>query len=120
MNDFKNCILKDEWKNGHHKRFWVDRNTNVVIADAYEVYKVSHEEYLLRNEYRKILEKQVASFLNHIIINKKHGIKVRFSKNSLGKVSSDKAVTKSVVNGFSVQEHFEALQKATHHGARIH
>ncbi|MBQ9206756.1 MAG: hypothetical protein IJ158_08600 [Treponema sp.] len=106
--DFKNCVLKDEWENGHHRRVWIDRNGR-VIADAYESYKVSREEYLLRNECRAILVEQVAPFLNRIIVNARHGIKVRFSKNSLGKVASDKAVTKSVVNGFSVQEHFEAL-----------
>jgi|GEM_PF-3137700 len=107
--DFKNCVLKDEWENGHHRRVWIDCDTNAVVANAYDAYKVLHEEYLLRNEYRAILAEQVASFLNRIIVNEKHGIKVRFSKNSLGKVASDKAVTKSVVNGFSVQEHFEAL-----------
>ena len=107
--DLKNCVLKDFWENGHHKCFWIDSETGNIVADAYAVYKISHEEYVLRNECRKLLEKQVAPFLNRIIINKKQKIKVRFSKNSLSKAGSDKAVTKSVVNGFSVQEHFEAL-----------
>ena len=109
MDKFKNCILQDDWHDGHHKRLWVESGTERVVADAYAVYKVSRAEYLVRNGCRAILAKQVEPFLNRIIVNKKHGIKVRFSKNSLGKVASDKAVTKSVVNGFSVQEHFEAL-----------
>lgn len=107
--EFKNCILKDEWENGHHRRFWVDAETGAVVADAYACYKIGHDEYVLRNECRMRLAKQLAPFLNRIIVNKKINMKVRFSKNSLGKVSSDKAITKSVVNGFSVQEHFEAL-----------
>ena len=107
--NFSNCVLKDFWENGHHRRFWVDKGTGNIVADAYAVYKISHEEYIIRNECRLLLAKQMEPFLNKNIINKKKIIKVRFSKNSLGKVGSDKAVTKSVVNGFTVQEHFEAL-----------
>ena len=107
--NLRNCVLKDFWEDGHHRRFWVNSESGNIVADAYSIYKISHEEYVLRNECRRLLEKQVEPFLNRIITNSKHNIKVRFSKNSLGKVSSDKAVTKSVVNGFSVQEHFEAL-----------
>ena len=40
--------------------------------------------------------------------NKNNGFKARFSKNTANKIASDKAITKSVVNGFSVKEHFEA------------
>jgi len=31
MNEFRNCILKGEWKNGHHKRYWIDRNTTTQL-----------------------------------------------------------------------------------------
>lgn len=37
-------------------------------------------------------------------------MKARFSKNTANKLASDKAITKSVVNGFLVEEHFEAAQ----------
>ena len=107
--DLKDCILKDVWEDGHHKRFWTDAKTGMIVSDAYKIYKISHAEYIQRNECRNILSVQLKSLLNKILINKKQNIKVRFSKTSLGKIASDKAVTKSVVNGFSVQEHFEVL-----------
>ena len=40
--------------------------------------------------------------------NRNCELKARFSKNTANKIASDKAITKTVVNGFSVEEHFQA------------
>lgn len=73
--------LKEIWQDGHHKMLFVDEDTGVVLSDAYESYHISHAEHEIRKECR-------ADLLN----------------------ASDKAITKSVVNGFLPQEHFEAAE----------
>ena len=107
---YKNHILKEEWFDGHHKVFWIDLDTGIKIADANEVNKISYEEYLLRKECRSALLTSVSNLFGKVFTNTSTNMKARFSKNTASKISSDKAITKSVVNGFSVQEHFEAAE----------
>ena len=58
-------------------------------------------------------EKLVLSLLKYtssVFTNISSNIHVRFSKNSISKLSSDKAIKKSIVNGFSIKDHFEAAK----------
>ena len=99
----------ETFKDGHHEKYKIDENGNLL--DAYKSYKITHTEYIARTELRKSLEEKLNPLFNYVFENKKCQMKVRFSKNSFGKITSDKAVTKSVVNGFSLQEHFETCEK---------
>ena len=101
--------LEDCWENGHHIRYWVNESGE-KISDAYESYKISQEESRLRNACRKDFLSAVAGMFGTVFTNTKNGFKARFSKNTANKISSDKAITKSVVNGFSVENHFEAAK----------
>ena len=105
-----NCILKDFWEEGHHSVFWVDNNSGKIIADAFNVYHISYEEHLVRHACRQSLMLCLTSLFGKVLTNKDANIKARFSKNTVSKIASDKAITKSVVNGFSVEEHFEAAE----------
>mgnify|MGYP007069921041 CR=1 FL=1 len=107
LND---CILREEWHNGHHFQYFVDINTGEIIADAYKIYKISHAEHETRKQCRENLLKVLESLFGKMFFNTKKNMKARFSKNTANKLASDKAITKSVVNGFSVEEHFEAAQ----------
>ena len=102
--------IKDVWENGHHKRIIIDVNTGTVLADAYESYRIPHSEYIIRMQCRKALLIALKSLFGKVITNFDSNIKARFSKNTANKIVSDKAITKSVVNGFSPQEHFEAAE----------
>ena len=103
-------IIKDEWQGGHHRRFWVDKDTGAIIADAYEIYHISKAESTIRKKCREKLLFDLSFLFGKMIENKNKGFKARFSKNTANKIASDKAITKSVVNGFSVKEHFEAAR----------
>lgn len=106
----KNCILKEDWQGGHHRQFLVDQDTGAVVADAYEIYHISHAEHESRKECRASLLLALSHLFGTVLTNRKSGIKARFSKNTANKIASDKAITKSVVNGFSVEDHFEAAE----------
>ena len=108
--DLSNCVLEDFWEEGHHRVFWVDKDSGERIADAFEVYRISYEEHLVRHACRQSLTNCLASLFGKVLTNKDANIKARFSKNTVSKIASDKAITKSVVNGFSVEEHFEAAE----------
>lgn len=105
-----NCTLQDFWENGHHKRFWIENETGIKIADACEIYRISYDEHLLRNQCRQIFINSINYLFGKVLTNLDANVKARFSKNTASKISSDKAITKSVVNGFSVEEHFEAAE----------
>jgi hypothetical protein len=108
--DLTNCTLKDFWEEGHHKVFWVDNETGQLVGDACIVYRISYEEHLIRLRCRKSLIGCLSPLFGKVFTNLDSNIKARFSKNTVSKISSDKAITKSVVNGFSVEEHFEAAE----------
>ena len=106
----KNCTLKDIWEDGHHSKVWVENDTGKIIADACGTYKISHDEYIIRKECRSSLIAVLSCYFGKVFTNLDANIKARFSKNTANKLSSGKAITKSVVNGFSVEEHFEAAE----------
>jgi hypothetical protein len=103
-----NLVIKDEWQGGHHRRFWVNKDTGKIVADAYEIYHITHAESVVRKKCREKLIADLSFLFGKMLENKNNGFKARFSKNTANKIASDKAITKSVVNGFSVKEHFEA------------
>lgn len=100
------CHLEDFWINGHHTRHWIDDSTGNDLGEAY--YIPSHKEYLQRIELRKQLQIKLQSLVNTKLTNKNNLIDANFTSRSIGKLGSDKAINKSVLNGFSTQEHFEA------------
>ena len=108
--NFQDCTLQDFWEDGHHKTFWVNKITGERVADACEVYRISYEEHLKRSECRQSLLICSSSLFGKVLTNIDSNIKARFSKNTASKIASDKAITKSVVNGFTVEEHFEAAE----------
>lgn len=102
--------LEDFWENGHHQKYWVNNITEEKVVNAYENYKISSSESRLRKTLRAEFLESVSSIFGIMFANKKNSFKARFSKNTANKISSDKAITKSVVNGFSVENHFEAAK----------
>lgn len=103
------CHLEDVWSNGHHTRHWVENLTGRDLGEAR--YTPSHKEYLERVALRQNLLLELKSLANMKFSNRKSGINANFSSRSIGKLGSDKAVNKSVLNGFSAEEHFEAARK---------
>ena len=102
--------LADFWINGHHQRYWVSDETGEKVADAYAVYRISPKESRLRNISRAEFLTAVSVLFGTVFTNKHNDFKARFSKNTANKISSDKAITKSVVNGFTVENHFEVAK----------
>lgn len=101
--------LEDVWNNGHHSMHKIDDKTGLSLGEA--SYVPSHKEYLDRLELRKKLQLKLKPFVNTKFTNKKSGINANFSSRSIGKLGSDKAVNKSVLNGFSSKDHFEAAMQ---------
>ena len=108
--NLNNCTLQDFWEEGHHKVLWVENETGRIVADACEIYRISYEEHLVRQSCRQSLIICLTPLFGRVFTNIDVNIKARFSKNTVSKIASDKAVTKSVVNGFTVEEHFEAAE----------
>ena len=106
----KKCTLQDSWENGHHIQYWVDKNSYEIVANAYEIYKISHKEHFIRKKCRAELLLSLSPLFGKVLTNKEKSLKARFSKNTANKIASDKAITKSVVNGFTVENHFEAAE----------
>ena len=101
--DKSKCSLVEKIDcNGKRIRRWVKND--------YENYVLSKKE---ADEIKKNREKLVLSLLKYtssVFTNISSNIHVRFSKNSISKLSSDKAIKKSIVNGFSIKDHFEAAK----------
>ena len=109
INITSHCHLEDFWSNGHHTRRWIDDSTGKDLGEAH--YIPSHKEYLQRIELRKQLQIKLRPLVNTKLTNKNTLIDANFTSRSIGKLGSDKAINKSVLNGFSTQEHFEAAFK---------
>lgn len=62
------------------------------------------------DEYRKEIKKTLSKSLNKDLQNKASGTSARISMNGLNKMTSSVAISKSVNNGFTPQEHFEAVK----------
>ncbi|EJE0943432.1 hypothetical protein M4P98_001819, partial [Campylobacter upsaliensis] len=65
------------------------------------------EKQSVKDERLKLKE-ALSGVLNQDIINESTGLKARIGIRELNKISSQKAITKSLDNGFSREEHFEA------------
>lgn len=101
--DKSKCSLVEKIDcNGKRIRRWVKND--------YKNYVISKEEAEERKNERLKLDKDLSKYTSSVFTNIKTKIHVRFSKKSISKISSDKAITKSVVNGFSVKDHFEAAK----------
>ena len=100
------CHLEDFWSNGHHSQHWIDNSNGHDLGEAY--YIPSHKEYLQRIELRNQLQIKLQPLINTKFTNRKSLIDANFTSRSIGKLGSDKAINKSILNGFSTQEHFEA------------
>mgnify|MGYP007101888495 CR=1 FL=1 len=68
LND---CILREEWHNGHHFQYFVDANTGEIIADAYKIYKISHTEHEIRKQCRANLLKVLETLFGKVFCNAK-------------------------------------------------
>lgn len=102
--------LEDFWVNGHHQRHWVSNETGEKAADAYKLHAFSDREERYIHYRAKTLKEILKSEFNTLFCQKELHFKVRFSKNSAAELGCDRAVAKSVVNGFSIDEHFEAAE----------
>ena len=102
--------LEDYWVNGHHQRHWVSNETGEKVADAYKLHKFSDREERYIHYRAKSLKEILKCEFNTLFCQKEKNFKVRFSKNSAAELGCDRAVSKSVVNGFSIDEHFEAAE----------
>ena len=75
------------------------------------IYAPSHKEYQERFKLREELQIELKPLINKKFTNKNSGIDSNFSSSSIGKLGSDKAINKSVVNGYTAHEHFEAARQ---------
>lgn len=109
------CYLKDYFVNGHHQRHWKKIGTDEFVADDYKEHQFKQKEIKQIHYLAKITKDLLKPYVGTIFHNKKvpgiDDFKAPFSMNSIKKLTSDKAITKSVVNGFSIEEHFEAVKK---------
>lgn len=100
--------LEDFWTNGHHQRHWVSNETGEDsgnAADSYELSAAQHTEIAMcRLKYLSAMKNLFNSYFENLQTNKK----AHFTKKSANKIASDKAIIKSIVNGYSISEHFEA------------
>ncbi|EAH6026502.1 hypothetical protein EGQ49_08335, partial [Campylobacter upsaliensis] len=84
--------------------------------EKFRLYQNLEELKAWRNESEKQsvkderveLKEALSGVLNQDIINESTGLKARIGIRELNKISSQKAITKSLDNGFSREEHFEA------------
>lgn len=101
--DKSKCSLVEKIDcNGKRIRRWVKND--------YENYVLSKKEADEIKENREKLVLSLLKYTSSVFTNISSNIHVRFSKNSISKLSSDKAIKKSIVNGFSIKDHFEAAK----------
>ena len=87
-------------------KYYIKKWLGMAIA-----YKTTPEEsskniFIIRENF-KIKMKQLT---NKDIVNKNNGIVARISRSGVDKISSDKALNKSLENGFEIEEHFKAAE----------
>ena len=83
----------------------------ILKAQGYTAVKKNDEIIELGNEIQNLrdeLTTALTPILNKDITNISSGITAQVSKTSIKKMGSDKAVNKSIENGFSLQQHFKA------------
>ena len=81
------------------------QSTKPTIAQKLESKESNH--HAQREQTKAILE----SLINKPITNQNDGRVAQISRKNIAKMTSDKAVTKSVANGFEPAEHFKAVQE---------
>ena len=113
-SNHEGCVLKDYFVNGHHQRHWVKIGTDEIVADDYKEHEFKPSETRKIHYLAKITKGLLKPYVGTMFHNKNvpgiDDFKSPFSMNSIRKLTSDKAVTKTVVNGFSIEDHFEAAQ----------
>lgn len=65
------------------------------------------EEWLRRTRLRAELKARLSKYKGVGIVNESGGAVAMIAKRGIEKIGSDKAIAKSVANGFTVEEHFE-------------
>ena len=76
------------------------------IAELKREIGVKENTYILREQTKEILN----SLVGKNITNQNDGRIAQISRKNIAKMTSDKAIQKSVDNGFTPQEHFKAVQ----------
>lgn len=104
-----NYNLLEYFVDGSHDYVFINKENENERIPAWQVLKIDHNEYLLRTELRNTFKKEMAKYKQTNFHNK--DLTFRFSQKSIDKLSCDKAINKSVLNGFSTKEHFEAASK---------
>lgn len=104
-----NYNLLEYYVDGSHDYVFINKENENERIPAWQVLKIDHNEYLLRTELRNTFKKDMAKYKQTNFHNK--DLTFRFSQKSIDKLSCDKAINKSVLNGFSTKEHFEAASK---------
>ncbi len=104
-----NYNLLEYFVDGSHDYVFINKENENERIPAWKVLKIDHNEYLLRTELRNTFKKEMAKYKQTNFHNK--DLTFRFSQKSIDKLSCDKAINKSVLNGFSTKEHFEAASK---------
>lgn len=83
----------------------------ILQSQGYTAVKKNDEIIELGNEIQNLRDELITNLtpiLNKDITNISSGITAQVSKTSIKKMGSDKAINKSIENGFSLQEHFKA------------
>ena len=73
--------------------------------------KVDSSEPKTKHEQREQTKAILSPLINKPITNQNDGRVAQISRKNIAKMISDKAVAKSVANGFTPQEHFKAVQE---------
>lgn len=98
--------LLEYFVEGSHDYVFIDKKNENNRIPAWTVLKVDHNEYLQRKKLRNLFKTEMSKYKQTNFKNK--GLTFRFSQKSIDKLTCDKAVNKSALNGFSSKEHFEA------------
>lgn len=104
-----NYNLIEYYANGSHDFVFVNKQDENERIPAWQALKIDHKEYLLRKDLREDFKNKMSKYKNTMFSNNK--IPFRFSQKSIDKLTCDKAINKSNLNGFSTKEHFEAASK---------
>ena len=104
-----NYNLIEYYVNGSHDFVFVNKQDENERIPAWQALKIDHKEYLLRKDLREDFKNKMSKYKNTMFSNNK--IPFRFSQKSIDKLTCDKAINKSNLNGFSTKEHFEAASK---------
>ena len=86
-------------------------NPRILEREAEQTQKVDSSEPKTKHEQREQTKAILEPLINKPITNQNDGRVAQISRKNIAKMTSDKAVAKSVANGFTPQEHFKAVQE---------